>query len=376
MLLLCMATKNQTIKKLSYILALIVIIGAIIFVFNFNNQENKAIDEIITIGATMPITGFLSEYGEAYKNGLLMAVDEINNNGGINGKKLELDITDNQADATKAVNDVTYFTQIKNYPVVYNSMEYLTLASKDITENQNTIMITYTTLKFNENTTQDYLFRDFWDMELIGNDFAKVMNENTNTKFAYLSLNDPSLSNFRKGINNGFKDEPLEDELYNYGESDFKTQLLKIKEDKEVNTIVIYGFPSEVDIILKQMEELDMYDYKLFATEIATGFITQNHKELLQKTNAITYDGTNFNENSNFVLEYERLYGNKPKPDAYYIYDNLIKVSDAMKICDEVTFADDTECIKNHIQKDYDENNNKFRLLPIIEYNNGWVLVE
>ena len=56
------------------------------------------------IGGIGPTTGDAAIYGKAVKNGAQLAVDELNKNGGINGKKIEYKFEDDQSDAEKSVN--------------------------------------------------------------------------------------------------------------------------------------------------------------------------------------------------------------------------------------------------------------------------------
>ncbi|MBO4377143.1 MAG: ABC transporter substrate-binding protein [Lachnospiraceae bacterium] len=56
------------------------------------------------IGSTGPLTGDAALYGIAVKNGMQIAIDEINEAGGVNGAKLELNFQDDECDAEKAVN--------------------------------------------------------------------------------------------------------------------------------------------------------------------------------------------------------------------------------------------------------------------------------
>lgn len=52
----------------------------------------------IRIGVSGPFTGGSSPMGESMRNGILLAVEEINNIGGINGRKIELIERDDKAD--------------------------------------------------------------------------------------------------------------------------------------------------------------------------------------------------------------------------------------------------------------------------------------
>lgn len=58
-------------------------------------------EEKIVIGVSGPLTGGAAMYGVAVENSAQMAIDEINEKGGLNGIKFELVATDDQHDATK-----------------------------------------------------------------------------------------------------------------------------------------------------------------------------------------------------------------------------------------------------------------------------------
>ncbi len=59
--------------------------------------------ETIKIGFNAPLTGFAASDGKSSSFGAKLAVKQINENGGINGKKLELVIYDDQANASQSI---------------------------------------------------------------------------------------------------------------------------------------------------------------------------------------------------------------------------------------------------------------------------------
>lgn len=70
----------------------------------------------ITIGMVAPMTGDLADFGKQVERGIRLAMDEINAKGGVNGKKLDLKICDDQCNpqqaaacAQKMVNDPDIF---------------------------------------------------------------------------------------------------------------------------------------------------------------------------------------------------------------------------------------------------------------------------
>lgn len=61
-------------------------------------------EKVLKIGCSGPLTGSAAQYGQGVQNGAQLAVDEINEAGGINGVKLEFKMEDDEADAEKAKN--------------------------------------------------------------------------------------------------------------------------------------------------------------------------------------------------------------------------------------------------------------------------------
>lgn len=69
-----------------------------------NNSGSGSTGGKLVIGGIGPITGENAQYGIAVKNGIQLAVDEINAAGGVNGITLELNFQDDESDSEKSVN--------------------------------------------------------------------------------------------------------------------------------------------------------------------------------------------------------------------------------------------------------------------------------
>ena len=65
----------------------------------------------IRIGYLPALTGPSSSTGVGINRGVQLGIEEINNSGGIKGRKIELVSRDTQSDPTKAVNAVAELTQ-------------------------------------------------------------------------------------------------------------------------------------------------------------------------------------------------------------------------------------------------------------------------
>ena len=67
-------------------------------------EAGAASGETFKIGGIGPVTGGAAVYGLAVKNGAQIAIDEINEAGGINGYQIEYNFQDDECDAEKSVN--------------------------------------------------------------------------------------------------------------------------------------------------------------------------------------------------------------------------------------------------------------------------------
>ena len=75
----------------------------------------------VKIGVILPLTGSQAAFGEALKNGYSIALDDINAKGGVLGKKVELDIYDDQSKPDQAVQGVAKLIDQDRVPLIMGS---------------------------------------------------------------------------------------------------------------------------------------------------------------------------------------------------------------------------------------------------------------
>jgi branched-chain amino acid transport system substrate-binding protein len=125
-----------------------------------SNTAGSTGGQTIRIGWVSPLTGVCADDGHQMLDGANMAIKEINDAGGINGKKLELVPQDDKSDPKEAANIATKFTADSSIAAVlgnYNSS--CDLAGAPIYDQAMVPMINYGSSPVF--TTQDnpYLFR-------------------------------------------------------------------------------------------------------------------------------------------------------------------------------------------------------------------------
>ena len=89
-------------RKMSKALSLLIVLSMV--VASLSACGTKASSDKFSIGGIGPVTGGAAVYGQNVKNGAEQAVKEINAAGGIDGKQIDFNFQDDEADGEKAVN--------------------------------------------------------------------------------------------------------------------------------------------------------------------------------------------------------------------------------------------------------------------------------
>ncbi len=122
----------------------VIIIGIIVIAIGVGSFFffDEIVDrESIKIGVTLSETGPGSGFGIENRDGMLMAVDEINSRGGINGRPIELIILDNETNQEKAKKD---FLEIEetHAPLMYiSSLSTITAAVSPLAEEHEVVLM-------------------------------------------------------------------------------------------------------------------------------------------------------------------------------------------------------------------------------------------
>jgi branched-chain amino acid transport system substrate-binding protein len=99
----------MTNKNIFLIAGILIIIIALVLVFTINQKQD---DDIIKIGAMLILSGEGSFWGEASKNGIELSKNEINENGGINGRQVKIIYQDTKGDLKEAISIYNKFKDI------------------------------------------------------------------------------------------------------------------------------------------------------------------------------------------------------------------------------------------------------------------------
>jgi len=127
-------------KKKITIISLVLILILVSVVIYINQRQKEP--EVIKIGAILPLTGKSARYGQYISQALELAREEINQKGGIKGKKLEIIYEDDQADPKQAASAMMKLVNINKVPIVFGSWaSSAVLAQAPIAERSKTVIM-------------------------------------------------------------------------------------------------------------------------------------------------------------------------------------------------------------------------------------------
>ena len=194
--------------------------------------------EAIKVGAVFSVTGRASFLGDPEKKTAIMVADQINKAGGINGKKLELIVYDDEGDATKANLYVKkLITQDKVAAVIGPSLSGLSLAVIPLAERYKTPLVSCAAsyrIVYNKKTGKPYrwVFKTPQTDTMAAEAIYTHLQKRGINKIAIMSVTSGFGASGRAELlrlASQYKMNIVADEKYGPKDNDMMAQLTKIK---------------------------------------------------------------------------------------------------------------------------------------------------
>lgn len=253
-------------NTLMTILALLLVFTLAVFGTGCGGDSQPSSDEAETIyiGLAAPLTGDSAMYGETVRDGVVFAVDEINDAGGIDGAQIELVIEDDKGDPQEAAMVAQKLSENKNlFCVIGHVNSSCTLAALPIYKEAG-LTVLNTSSSAEEITTLGYtnFFRTVIHDGLQAPMMVRHAVENLDsTKIACIVANSDyglGLLEGAKGACEKFGAQIVAEELYvPLQDKDFSVQLAKIKKANP-EVLLILGDYNEAGLIIRQMDAAGM----------------------------------------------------------------------------------------------------------------------
>ncbi|MGD2099346.1 MAG: ABC transporter substrate-binding protein [Desulfobacterales bacterium] len=216
-----------------------------------------AADEIV-VGAVTPLTGKLAVYGEGFQKAMLLALDEVNAAGGINGKTMKIAFEDNNSTSKGSVSAIQKLITVDKFPVIFGpaaSSNFLAVCP--IAQQNETILIGAESAAASISQCGPYVFRVFPSDLLQGKGVAELTEYLKYKEVVLTYIN----NDWGVGLAEVFKENFLNsggkliDEFaYDEGKTDYRSEILRIKKNSP-RAVVNLTYIKEGGTMLKQAYE-------------------------------------------------------------------------------------------------------------------------
>jgi branched-chain amino acid transport system substrate-binding protein len=310
-------------KKI-YILGIIlaiVVLGALVLnsttgLFSLSNPGE------IKIGVVATITGVGAYSGQQELRGLQLAQDEINANGGINGKQIKLIIEDSKTDAKEAVLAVNKLINVDNVKYIIGDSWSTTTNNIVSITNENNVILFSPVAILDSLSKDDYFFRNIPNINSMMSPLAKYIYDQNVRTVVILRQDTP----FGLEHANDFKSEFEQlggkivlEEKFSLTETDFKTEIAKIRELNPDAIFNLHATGPMIGVLAKQLKENNI------GALMFGSFGSENGKLIQEYGNEVNnliypYPYVLNEDNNNYFQKYNEL----PDSIAANSYDGLM----------------------------------------------------
>lgn len=303
-----------------------------------NETSGGATGDVIKIGEFASLTGKEASFGQSSHDGTQLAVDEVNAQGGVLGKKLELLTEDDQSKQGEAKTIARKLISRDGIVALLGEVASgRSLEAAPVCQENHIPQISPSSTNPKVTQIGDYIFRICFTDPLQGKVLARFALQTLKVKRAAV-LTDAA-NTYSVGLATYFKDaftagggEIVAEQKYSGGDKDFNAQLTTIKAANP-EAIFIPGYYQDVGLIARQARDLGI-TVPLFGGD---GWESQDLISIGGPAVEGTYFSTHFSPEQSgpivqeFVKKYQAKFGAMPDAMAALGYDSVMLLVDAFK---------------------------------------------
>lgn len=300
---------------------------------------NKGGSDKILVGEFGSLTGTEATFGISSTNGLKLAVDEVNNSGGLLNKQIELITYDDQGKPSEAGTVVEkLINKDRVVAVIGEVASSRSKAGAPKCQQYKIPMISPASTNPEVTLIGDYIFRVCFIDPFQATVLTKFANNTLKVKKVAIlkdikNAYSTGLSDFFEKEFKGAGGEILEVQSYSNGDKDFKAQLTAIK-SKNPEAVFIPGYYTDVGLIAIQAREIGITVPLFGGDGWESEKLTEGKaKDALEGCFFSTHVST---ENpdpgiQNFIKKYKEKYNMMPDAMSFLSYDAGMILFDAIK---------------------------------------------
>lgn len=310
----------------------------------------QAADETFKIGGIGPMTGAAAVYGNAVMNSIQIAVDEINEAGGINGFQVEFNPQDDEHDAEKSVNAYNTLKDWGMDVLLGTVTSAPCIAVEAEAANDNMFLLTPSATAI-ESISGENAFRVCFADPAQGTASAKYIGENKLAEKVAVIYDSSDV--YSAGIYGAFQAEaqnqPFEivaaEAFTADSKTDFSVQLQKAK-DAGADMVFVPFYYNEIALVLKQASDMG-FAPKWFGVDGMDGILSLEgfDTSLAEGVTLLTpFSATAEDEKTqSFVNKYKEQFGEVPNQFGADAYDGMYIIKAALEQAEATPDMDTSE---------------------------------
>lgn len=217
-------------KRINVIIT-VMLLASLIMVWGCKTKGDQA-KETIKIGAILPLTGNLAASGVKAKQGIDIAISEINKSDEFNGKQLQVIYEDSKGNPTDAMSAYQKLTTVDGVKIVITSLTGVSLAVKEKAKNQDVIQIVYAMTEDIPEGANN-IIRVYPGMLEEGQRITELASKLNVKKIALLNYKAPSIEfQYQNALKPYFEKNNIKVEVVHFDDntlSSMKNLMLKVK---------------------------------------------------------------------------------------------------------------------------------------------------
>ncbi|PIR05355.1 hypothetical protein COV56_03160, partial [Candidatus Kuenenbacteria bacterium CG11_big_fil_rev_8_21_14_0_20_37_9] len=288
--------------------------------------------EPVKIGVILPLTGEAATYGISDREGMLLAIEKINAEGGINGRKVRLIVEDSEGDPKGGISAFRKLVEIEGVKVIMTELSSVSMAIAPLVKEKQIVM--FSIAGHPELTRQsEFIFRNYPTNTSIGGVTAELVMERLNLKKAgIMYINDEWGASLANAFREKFKGS-IKMESFGSNDKDFRTQITKLKAFEPEAILVLGHSNVNLGIALRQIKELGYNGIILSTLEVSYPEVLETAGEAI---NGVIYSDLNIDYENNPVAKemkeiYVAKYDKEPDLSVAFAYDMTNLLINAIK---------------------------------------------
>jgi branched-chain amino acid transport system substrate-binding protein len=297
-------------------------------------------DGPVKIGAALPLTGDFSAYAETWRNGMKLAVDEINQAGGIDGRQIEVVTEDWASDDAKAVSVFTKLANVDKVPIELGGGSGAILAQSPIANRSQTVLMNSAAQTPEMREGGDFVFSNINDATVEAEELVRYMKEDLGISEALIYyVDNPTGEGGRAALEFAAEQAGvtiIDSVAHSFQDTNYRTVLSRIKQ-KNPPAILVASHWENTGLSLKQAEGLGLETTWLgLSPTVSDVTVEASGKEAIEGFYTVRseYDVKAEEEGTpaaEFVSKYEEAFGKAPDIYAAHFYDAVYLIKAAVE---------------------------------------------